>query len=240
MYRFSFICAPVDKNTAEASNNNLTSELSRDITLLIKEIDEFMQANREVLYIIKPDLSKVSVDKNLLRVPYLQDISEMTDCLCSSSEKETNTMKLLKFYHSYFNGEHEKEEKIKERTLKIRFQNILLVPYILDKLACCFKKVTVFVPMSYYVCREIFFYITVADGVAETEYLKNFDTIWRPVNLSKFVNFITVFLTFVLEILKKGYNFAYTEAPYRVFPILTTAADHTVLIKYMKCIQEQK
>jgi hypothetical protein len=94
--------------------------------------------------------------------------------------------------------------------------------------------------MSYYVCDEIFFYITLAEGEVDKEYLKNFNTIWRPVNLAKFVNFIEVFLSFILEILKEGYNFAYEQAQRREFPFTTTAADHTVLVKYLKSIEEQK
>jgi hypothetical protein len=220
-----------------ANNNNLASELSYDITLLIKEISEFIQVNSDVLHVIKPK----SASKTYFSAPFCEGILDVIDYLCSSKtmapkREASKTQRLLKFYNSYFTG----GQQINSPTFRVRFQNILLVPYILDKLACCFKKVCVFVPMSYYVCDDIYFYITLYNGAANKEYLKNFDTIWRPVNLGRFVNFITIFLSFILDILKEGYNFAYDHKQYREFPFTTTAVDKTVLLKYLKSIQDEE
>jgi hypothetical protein len=305
--RFSFTCAQTQRNTTEA-NNNLSLELSPEITLLTKNINDFVNKYPEVLDVINPFTKR--------KKPESTSIQEFIEIISKNKKKgghiDKTSKLLLQYYDNIFvndneysendetdenneetdeindesdenneyeiieseNDENENDEIIEENIdeinkktdktnkktdkttnktnetnkkenseseelITLEFQNMLLVPYILDKLASMYETVIVYVPLSYAIHKNICFNIKLNKKINfDKNYLQSTLTIWKPVNLTKYINFVYTFLSFIHCILHEGYNFMYPEEPIREFPVFNTKIDNSVLLKYMKQIND--
>jgi hypothetical protein len=143
-----------------------------------------------------------------------------------------NDDKLTKIYKNHTKNYYFQLEE--QTVLKIKFENNLFIPFIIDKLSCLFETVFLFVPydanIQFNFCIQLSKY---TGSKGDNNYLKNNNTKWIPKNLQTYLNFIFCFLSFIECLLQEGFNYLYPKIQILKFPFVDPKYDKTVLMKYL-------